>query len=56
MVSKFLKDQSGATAVEYGLIAALIFLAALSAIRATGEGVDDKWRDVSSKIVGAIND
>lgn len=56
MFSRFVKDQSGATAIEYGLIASLIFLAALAAFRATGESVDEKWREVSSTIVEAIDE
>ena len=55
MLIKFLKNQSGASGVEYGLIAALVVLGALGAIRATGNGVDQKWDYVSSTIVNAIN-
>lgn len=55
MFWQFLKDESGSTAVEYGLIASLIFLTALAAMRATGNGIDDKWRHVSSTIVSATN-
>ena len=35
-VSRFMQDESGATAIEYGLILALIFLVILSAVTAFG--------------------
>ena len=37
MLRKFLRDESGATAIEYGLIAALIALAIIAAVGMTGE-------------------
>ena len=37
MLKKFLHDEGGATAIEYGLIAALIALAILAAVGMTGE-------------------
>jgi pilus assembly protein Flp/PilA len=36
MFRRFVKDESGATAIEYGLIAALIVLAIISALKALG--------------------
>ena len=36
---KLLKDESGATAIEYGLIAALISVAAIAAFSAVGSGI-----------------
>ena len=37
MLRKFLRDESGATAIEYGLIAGLIALAIIAALGMTGE-------------------
>jgi pilus assembly protein Flp/PilA len=37
MLAKFLRDEAGATAIEYGLIAALIALAIIVAVGMTGE-------------------
>lgn len=37
MLKKFLRDEGGATAIEYGLIAALIALAIIAAVGMTGE-------------------
>lgn len=48
-------DASGATAVEYGLILALIFLAMLGAVQGFGVAASDMWDDVSAKMVEASN-
>ena len=55
--SKFLNrlgsDASGATAVEYGLILSLIFLAMIGAVQGFGVAATDMWNDVSAKMVEA---
>jgi pilus assembly protein Flp/PilA len=38
-ITRFAEDESGATAIEYGLIAALIALVIISAVRALGNEV-----------------
>ena len=43
-------DISGATAVEYGLILALLFLAMVSAVENVGTEITSTWNDVSSKV------
>lgn len=54
---KFLKklgrDTSGATAVEYGLILALIFLAMVSGISSFGQNTISMWTNVKSKVAAA---
>lgn len=45
----FLGDERGATAIEYGLIAALIFLAILGAVIATGSGAVHLFDYVAEK-------
>lgn len=40
MVMDFLKDENGATAIEYGLIMALVFLAAVGAIQAFSDSLN----------------
>lgn len=56
-LSKFLKklecDASGATAVEYGLILALIFLAMIGAVQGFGEVATQMWNDISTEMVQA---
>ena len=53
LVTRFIKDESGATAIEYGLIAALISVALIAGAKAIGEGLDTKFNEVSSAVSGA---
>lgn len=46
-------DAKGATAVEYGLILALIVLAMMAALSSMATGVTGKWHDVANKVVNA---
>jgi pilus assembly protein Flp/PilA len=48
--ARFMKDESGATAIEYGLIAALIALAIMVGAGAVGNSLDQKFTDISSKL------
>ncbi len=50
----FLKDDSGATAIEYGLIAALVSVAAIGALSAMGDSLVTIFEEVSSELDGAI--
>lgn len=58
-VVRFLKrlgrDDRGATAVEYGLILALIFLAMLGAAQAFGQTAIEMWNGISSDVVTATS-
>ena len=45
-VTRFLKDESGATAIEYGLIAALISITIIAAANAIGGSVKDRFEQV----------
>jgi pilus assembly protein Flp/PilA len=46
----FLKDESGATAIEYGLIAALISIAAIAAMTQVGSNLSKTFSTVSSSL------
>lgn len=50
MFKKFLKDESGATAIEYGLIAALVSVAGIVALESMGGSLSALFSDVSSKM------
>ena len=50
LVSRFLKDESGATAIEYGLIAALIAVAAIGAMGALGTQLSTTFQNVSTNM------
>ena len=46
-IRKLIKDKKGATAIEYGLIAALIAVAAITAMGALGDTLSDTFGSVS---------
>lgn len=50
MFARFLKDESGATAIEYGLIAALIAVAAITAMSNLGTKLKGTFNNVSAKL------
>ncbi len=51
-VSRFVKDESGATAIEYGLIAALIAVVIIGAVTTLGTKLSSTFTAVSEKLVG----
>ncbi|MBT8388180.1 MAG: Flp family type IVb pilin [Altererythrobacter sp.] len=51
--NKLLKDEQGATAIEYGLIAALIAVAAITAMGAVGDQLDNTFTTVSDEMANA---
>ncbi|TIT02634.1 MAG: Flp family type IVb pilin [Mesorhizobium sp.] len=50
LIARFVKDESGATAIEYGLIAALIALAIMVGAGALGNSINQKFKDISSTL------
>lgn len=50
LVAKFLADRSGATAIEYGLIAAGIALAIITAVNGLGTTLNTKFTNINSSI------
>jgi pilus assembly protein Flp/PilA len=50
MVQKFWSDESGATAIEYGLIAAGIALAIITVVNSLGTTLNDKFNSISSSL------
>lgn len=51
-VSQFMNDESGATAIEYGLIAALIAVVIIGAVGALGTTIKSKFNAVVSGMGG----
>lgn len=49
-LARLFKNESGATAIEYGLIAALIAVAIIGAVGALGTQTSDTFNDVSGAI------
>jgi pilus assembly protein Flp/PilA len=47
---RFFKDESGATAIEYGLIAALISVVIIAALTQIGTGLNEKFLEIAGKL------
>lgn len=54
VIRKLIKDESGATAIEYGLIAALVSVAAIGALTAMGDSLNTMFMSVSDALSGAV--
>jgi pilus assembly protein Flp/PilA len=50
LIARFVKDQSGATAIEYGLIAAGISLAIIAVVNGLGTNLNTKFTDINSSL------
>jgi pilus assembly protein Flp/PilA len=50
ILARFAKDESGATAIEYGLIAALIALAIIVGAGALGNALNSKFQKISNTL------
>ena len=53
LINRILKDESGATAIEYGLMAALISVAAITAMGALGNSLSNTFNFVSNQMASA---
>ena len=49
-ISRFLKDETAATAIEYGLIAAGIAIAIVSAVKGVGTALSTKFTAISTSL------
>ena len=49
-VARFLKDESGATAIEYGLIAALIAVGIIAAATTLGNGLSNIFNGIGTRL------
>ncbi len=49
-VTRFLKDESGATAIEYGLIAALIAVVIITAVTTLGTNLSGKFNNIANSV------
>ena len=49
---KLLREAKGATAIEYGMIAALIAIAAVAAFQGLGTSIDNTFVEVKAKVDG----
>ncbi len=54
-VIRFARDEDGATAIEYGLIAALVSVAAIGALTAMGSSLSTMFNTVSTALSAAVS-
>jgi len=52
-MTRFLKDESGATAIEYGLIAALISVVIVGALGLVGGSLNTTFTKIQTELAGA---
>jgi pilus assembly protein Flp/PilA len=50
LIARFVKDQSGATAIEYGLIAAGISLAIIAVVNGLGSNLNTKFTSINTSL------
>ena len=50
LLTRFIDDESGATAIEYGLIAALVSVAGITALQSLGSSLSTLFTSVSSTV------
>jgi pilus assembly protein Flp/PilA len=50
LIARFVKDESGATAIEYGLIAAGISLAIIAVVNGLGTNLNAKFTTINSSL------
>jgi pilus assembly protein Flp/PilA len=53
MIARFFRDESGATAIEYGLMAAMISVAIIAAVSLLGDALDENLTETANQ-VGAV--
>lgn len=54
LIAKLQTDAAGATAIEYGLIAALVSVASIGALGLTGDSLDSMFSVVASQLGDAV--
>jgi len=50
IVARFVKDESGATAIEYGLIAAIVGIGIIVGLGALRDGLNDLFNNVNTEL------
>lgn len=54
MIRQFLSDESGATAIEYGLIGALISVGIITAVGLLGDSLDETFSSTAASVSASI--
>ena len=50
LITRYMKDESGATAIEYGLIAALIAVVIIGILEAVGTSLNTKFKAIDTAL------
>lgn len=50
MIKNFIKNDSGATAIEYGLIAALIAMVIIAAVQSAGTSLQASFSNIATQV------
>jgi pilus assembly protein Flp/PilA len=50
LVSRFVTDESGVTAIEYGLIAALLAIVIIAAVKSVGTNLSNTFNSVAASL------
>ncbi len=53
LITRFAKDQSGATAIEYGLIAGLVSIVCIAALRGLGSSITGRFNNIGAALNAA---
>jgi len=54
MITRFLRDERGATAIEYALIAAMISVAVIAAVQMLGGALSDSFDNTAEKVADVV--
>ena len=54
VVARFFQDETGVTAIEYGLIAALISVVCIAAMTAAGQSLVAVYQNIGGALAGAL--
>ncbi len=50
LISRFVRDENGATAIEYGLIAALIAVVVITGLTSVGTSLNTKFTSIATSL------
>ena len=53
-LKRFVREEEGVTAIEYGLIAALIAIVIIVAVRAVGQNLSAVFNNIATTLSGAL--
>jgi len=53
MLARFMKDESGATAIEYGLIAAIVSVGIITVLKSVRSSLQSTFNTVNSELTSA---